>query len=66
MSNYNVHNEMIKDDTPLDEFLETPLEFSSKYDDVTAIPAEVDDDITINKKKIINDYYWFCYAVCYQ
>ena len=43
---------MIKDDTPLDELLETPfskIEFSSKYVDVTAIPAEVDDNITINK-----------------
>ena len=59
---YNVHNEMIKDDTPavdelgtpLDELLGTPFsigEFFSEYVDGTAIPAtdEVDDNTTIGK-----------------
>ena len=51
---------MIKDDTPSVDELGTPLdgllgtpfsigEFFSEYVDVTAIPAEVDDNITISK-----------------
>ena len=57
---YNVHNEMIKDDTPavdalgspLDELLGNPFsigEYFAEYVDVTAIPAEV-DDITVQLK----------------
>ena len=50
----NVHNEMIKDDTPSVDELGTPFsigEFFSEYVDVTVIPAtdEVDDNITISK-----------------
>ena len=59
---YNVHNiiyDKVIDDTPavdalgspLDELLDTPfsiVEFFAEYVDVTAITAEVDDNITIS------------------